>query len=70
MREKLGREIAKMRLEEGLRQEELAERVGVIRTTITKVEQGRFNTGVDLYGRIAEALGAELKIEKKDKNRV
>ena len=62
----VGEQIANLRKKKGLPQEEVAERSGVIRTTISKVEQGRFNVGIDVIGRIAEALDAEVRIVEKE----
>lgn len=62
---KIGNQITRLRNEKGLLQEEVAERSGVIRTTISKVEQGRFNVGIDVIGRISDAMDAEVKIVEK-----
>lgn len=62
----IGGQLADLRKKKGLQQEEVAERSGVIRTTISKVEQGKFSAGIDLIGRIAEALDAEVKIVGKE----
>lgn len=50
--------IREARIENGMTQEELAEKSGVSRATISKLEQGELpSTKVDTLVRLAEALG-------------
>jgi DNA-binding XRE family transcriptional regulator len=44
----------------GLSQEEFAERVGVDRKTISRVENGAYSTGLDSIGKRARALDQPL----------
>ncbi len=53
---RVGRAIRKYREQNGLSQEELAERSGLHRTYISLVERGRRNITVDALTQIAEAL--------------
>lgn len=62
-REKIGCQIQDIRVQKGLTKYELAEMVGITHQNIDKIEQGRYNVGVDLLDRICKALGAEIKIE-------
>lgn len=59
--------IAKLRKDLGLTQEELAGKVGVTRQTIISLEQGRYNPSLQLAYRVAKALKA-AKIEDVFKN--
>jgi transcriptional regulator with XRE-family HTH domain len=53
----LGRRARALRRERDLTQEQLAARVGVDSKTISRVENGHFNIGVDLIGALARGLG-------------
>lgn len=62
-RERIGQQIAKLRKDRGLTQEQLSQIAGLDRANIAKIENGKYNTGIDILGRIADALGVEIKIE-------
>lgn len=53
--------IEELRKERGIRQEELAGRLGVSRQTISSLENGRYNPSVFLAYRIAKCF--DLSIE-------
>ena len=48
---------------QGMTQEELAKRVGVPRSNITRFESGSYNPSLELLVRIAAALGMALQIQ-------
>lgn len=62
-REQIGQRIAQLRKEKGLTILELSEMTGLDNSNIGKIEKGRYNVGIDILGKIADALGAEFKIE-------
>jgi putative transcriptional regulator len=45
----------------GLRQEDLAEHVGVSRQTIISIESGRYNPSLELAWRLSKALGVTIE---------
>lgn len=57
----IAEQIRDARAEAGLTQEELAERVGVRRVTLSAVENG-YNASLDLLQRIASELGRPITI--------
>lgn len=59
-RERIGQRIAQLRKEQGMTQAELAERTGIQRAHITRIEAGRYSVGIDLLDKIAVALGMEV----------
>jgi DNA-binding XRE family transcriptional regulator len=61
----LGFEIAAKRNEKGLTQQQLAEICGIKQSNLSCIERGIGNVTYKTLNRIAEALGAELKIELK-----
>lgn len=63
-RGRIGKKIREIREKKGLTQESLSELTGMTRTTISKIEAGKFNASVDLLGRILSALDAELDIKE------
>lgn len=58
--EQIGALIRTARQGRGLTQAELAERAGTSQSAINRIERGSQNIGVELLGRISDALGAEL----------
>lgn len=62
VRERIGQRIAKLRKEQGMTQAELAERTGIQRAHITRIEAGRYSVGIDLLQKIAEALGKNVDL--------
>ena len=61
-RERIGARIREIRRKRGMTQGQLAESCGMIQTTISKIEAGKFNASIDLMSRIATALGATLDL--------
>ena len=55
-----GRAVRKVRLEQGISQEELAERCGLHRTYISDVELGKRNLSLENIERIAISLNKTL----------
>jgi putative transcriptional regulator len=54
--------VKELRTVAGMRQEDLADKVGVSRQTIISVEMGRYNPSLELAWRLSKALG--ITIEK------
>lgn len=55
-----GRRIAEARSIKGLKQEVLAERAGITQNNLSRIENGKYNPGLDILLRIADALDMEL----------
>jgi putative transcriptional regulator len=53
--------VKELRSAAGLRQEDLAERVGVSRQTIISIESGRYNPSLELAWRLSRALGMTIE---------
>ena len=62
IREEIGERLYEIRLSRGMTQEELASKCGIIRTTISKIERGKFSVSVDMLARICEALCAKIEL--------
>ena|SRR3990167_2792612 len=58
----LWRRLIEKRNQDGLTQKELARRMGTKQSVISRFESGRSNPTLDFLYRLADALGAELKI--------
>ncbi|MBU1262554.1 helix-turn-helix transcriptional regulator [bacterium] len=67
---RLGNGIRQKRKAEGLSQEDLAKRVSVHPTHLSRIERGKTNPTIVILARISEELGLEidqwLKVEKKE----
>jgi len=57
------REIIKLRLEKGLSQKDLAERVGTKQSAISRLENGEYNPSIEFLSKVANALGKELNVK-------
>jgi putative transcriptional regulator len=53
--------VRELRTAAGMRQEDLADRVGVSRQTIISVESGRYNPSLELAWRLSKALGITIE---------
>ena len=58
----VGNLITKTRIEEGVHQKELAKRLGIAASTISKIENGRRDCKVGELRKIAKYLGKRLVI--------
>ncbi|OGK17391.1 transcriptional regulator [Candidatus Roizmanbacteria bacterium RIFCSPHIGHO2_01_FULL_39_12b] len=56
------RAILKSRMEKGLTQKQLAEKVGTKQSAIARLESGNANPSIGFLQRVAEALGTNLQI--------
>ena len=56
-------QIIKVRDEQGITQQELAERTGIRQSNISRFESGNYNPSLEFLARIARGLGMELHIE-------
>lgn len=61
----IGKRIAEERSKLGLSQRDLANLSGVNHATIAKIELGRWSAGIDMLGRIAEAMGLKVDLVHK-----
>jgi len=61
-------QVACLRIERGLSQKELAERVGTKQPTIARLESGRYAPSLRLLRRVAEALNARLVVRIEPNN--
>jgi transcriptional regulator with XRE-family HTH domain len=66
-REKIGKTIRTFREEKGLSQDELAEIMEVHRSTISKVETGKFAITIDYLVKFAWYLDFEIILAEKEK---
>ena len=59
----LGYQITRLRIQKGLSQAQLAEKVGISQSSIAKFESGDYVLGLALLRRIAEALDARIDVK-------
>ncbi|UBM58215.1 helix-turn-helix transcriptional regulator [Marinilongibacter aquaticus] len=59
---RIGRKIRELREAANLTQDQLAEMTGLKKPNLSRIENGKYNTGLDILSRIAEALGKKLDI--------
>ena len=62
MRQEVGIQIRRERKRQGLSGKELAEHAGLAESTINKIENGRWNVGIDILEKICDALGVTVQI--------
>lgn len=55
-------EVAKLRMERGLTQQQLAERVGTRQSGISRLESGSRDPSLSFLRRVARALGARVEV--------
>lgn len=54
-------QVKELRIVAGLRQEDLAHRVGVSRQTIISIENGRYNPSLELAWQLSRTLGTTIE---------
>ena len=62
-RKRLGLDIKKKREEAKLTMQQLADKLGTQHSTISKIEAGKYNFGVEYYSAIGVVLGFKLSIK-------
>lgn len=58
----LKKEIIRLRLEQGLSQNDLAKKVGTKQSSISRLESGDYNPSIDFLRKVANALGKDIEI--------
>lgn len=59
-RQRIGQDIAQLRKEKRMTQQDLADRVEMQRAHIARIEAGRYSVGLDTLAAIGQALGKRL----------
>lgn len=62
-REALVKEIVRVRQEEHLTQSQLAEKIGIQQSNVSRLERGHSNPSIDFIEKIAKGLNCKLRIE-------
>ena len=63
---KIIEQARKIRMESGITQQDVAERMGIAQTAVSRLEIGAHSPSLDMVERYAEAVGCRLKIEEKE----
>ena len=59
----MGRILRRIRIEQGMTQERLAEKVGTRKSNISRLESGRYNPSLDFLEKVAGGLGREIEVK-------
>lgn len=65
---KTDRSIWEIRENRGLRQEQLADKMNISRSTISKIESGKFNCSIDYLSKFASFLDFEIILQDSQRN--
>lgn len=66
-RKEIGLKIEQLRKLRGLTQLELSRLAGIDRANISKIESGKYNVGIDILNKIAEAMNVTLDFNENEK---
>ncbi|WP_409306257.1 helix-turn-helix domain-containing protein [Pectobacterium sp. B1J-3] len=61
----IGKKIADARKNMGNTQQQMADVTGIFKTTLSKIENGRFTGSLDILERYLDAVGLQLNAEPK-----
>lgn len=67
-RMKVGKSIREIREKRGLSQEQLADKMNISRSTISKIESGKFNCSIDYLSKFASFLNFEIILQDSPRN--
>lgn len=59
---RIGQEIAELRKQRGMTQQNVSDKAAILRPHVTRVELGKYNFGFDTLQAIADALDADIRI--------
>ena len=65
-RQRIGQRIADLRKQHGMTQQALADKTGLFRAHISRIERGRYSVGFDTLQQIAEALGYYIDFVRRE----
>lgn len=57
---KLGERIKQLRLEKGMRQVDLSEKIGIEDSALRRIESGRVNSSINMLRKIAKGLEIDI----------
>jgi transcriptional regulator with XRE-family HTH domain len=60
------RQVIQTRIDKNITQKELAERIGIKQSNISRFESGNYNPTLEFLKKIASGLGKEIHIELRD----
>lgn len=58
----MGKRIAILRAERGMTQQELADKTGIKREHVSRIEAGKYSVGLDILAKIAKAFGTNIDL--------
>ena len=64
------KQVIKARSEQQLTQKELADRIGIKQSNISRFESGNYNPSLDFLKKIADGLGKEIYIEFREQQHI
>jgi transcriptional regulator with XRE-family HTH domain len=67
---KIGKTLKEMREKKGFSQDELAEAMGINRSTISKIENGKFNLSIDYLSKFFWFLNLEFQLTETKNNSI
>ena len=62
---RIGQRVAELRKAKKLTQEELSVKAGLQRTHVVRIEQGKYNVGIDTLAAVGEVLGYAVDFVRK-----
>ena len=65
-RQRIGNDIADLRKQRGMTQQQVADIAQMQRNHISRIEAGRYSVGFDTLQTIAEALDADIRIVSRE----
>lgn len=57
------KQLIELRIQQGLSQKDLAEKVGTKQSAISRLENGSYNPSIEFLSKLAHALGKEIHVK-------
>lgn len=63
-REQIGLQLMEARKKKQMTQQEVADKAGITRANLSRIEAGKYNASIDILSRVCDAIGVSITIQE------
>lgn len=64
IREQIGLQLMEARKKKQMTQQEVADKAGITRANLSRIEGGKYNASIDILSRVCDAIGVSITIQE------